>query len=156
MATTTISTAAIEAAIRDRLLSFTDPAGDSIADYLGQRLYIDAAPHTVTFPHAVMRFLPLTQDPEYAGERIQADLEVQVYARTDADRLTVKAVGDLIEQATLRWIHNDSGDGLMFTRTRTRQVLPPFTAPADSEVSGERHLISLVVWPHFLLQHRTT
>jgi hypothetical protein len=156
MATTTVSTAAIEDAIRARVLAFADPLGAVVGDYIGTRLYIDAPPATVTFPHAVMRYLPTFQDPDMSEERIQAELEIQVYGRTDAQRLRVKAVGDLIEQAFLRWRHNDSGDGLIFTRTRLRQPLPPASAPADSEVSGERHLISLVVWPHFLLQHSAT
>ena len=155
-ATTTVSTTAIENALRARILAFADPSGATVGDYLGTRLYIDAVPADVQFPHALMRYLPTFQDPAHDEARVQAELEILVYGRTDAQRATVKLVGDLIEQAFIRWRHNDSGDGLMFSRQRTRQGLPAFPAPADSEVSGERHLISLVVWPHFLLQHSAT
>lgn len=155
MATTTISTEAIENALRTAILAYTVGSAD-VGDYIGTRLYIDAPPDDVTFPYALMRYLPATPNPEYPQERIQAELEIQVFGRTDAQRLTVKAVGDLLEQCFLRYRHNDNNQGMMFSRHRARTVLPAFTAPADSEVSGERHLISLVVWPHFLLQHSAT
>jgi hypothetical protein len=60
-------------------------------------------------------------------------------------------VADRMDQAMLRY--TDAASGLVGAWGRTRQALPAFKEPADSDVVQIMLEYTLVVWPAYLTQY---
>lgn len=145
----TASTDAIATTLRTHLLTF-EPAPDAgtLGDVLGERLYRDAAPDSPTYPYGVMRLINRVVDGAYNGDRESMDLEVQLFHRPRRATATLETAADRCDIAMQRYA--DASDGLLFSRERTRDTLPPFPEPADREVVQIRLVYPLVAWPTYL------
>lgn len=153
MANSTAATGDIYALLRNALLTFEPETGPSLATLLGSRMYAVRAPETPVFPYVTLRLLSQDRSGAYNGVRKTAMLEVQLVGKPWAQLRELETAADVVEEAfgELRYIT----DGLLFSRSTSRDTLPPFGSPADSEVCTIRVVASLIIWPRFLTQYTT-
>lgn len=150
------STEAILAVIRTRLLTFVDADGATLADTIGQRLWLYAPPGGTAnqWPFGVLGFLPLRRTGAYNGERVQGQVELMLWSRprTAANAKALEAAADRCEAAFLRWANTDA-DGLLFSRGGTRATLPVPAEPADRDTYAIRLTFDVIAWPQYLTQY---
>jgi hypothetical protein len=160
----TESTTALEAALRTRLLTFEPLGGEGdVAGELGStvsgagidgKLYWDRAPDNITsttpIRWGVLRLKNRRASDENA-EREVADLEVMLYARPRSQKATLEGIADRMDQAMRRY--RDMSSGVIGCVGRTRNTLPPFKEPADSDVVQIMLEYTLVLWPAYLIQY---
>ncbi len=151
MATT--STTAIEDQLRTRLLTFEPMGGGStLSTLLSDRLYITQAPDDVDqSAWAVMRLKNRRTDPETAGERERAELEVQFFARPRSRESALNAMADVVDAAMLRY--RDHSAGVVASQHRLRHTLPVMGGPVDREVVQIVCTYGLILWPTYLTQY---
>jgi hypothetical protein len=165
----TDSTTGLEAVLRTRLLTFEPLDGSgTVASALGStqtgagsdgNLYWDRAPDNLD------RIMAAQGDPLRWGvlrlknrrtggdgmERDMMELEVMLYGRPRSQKAALDGVADRMDQAMLRY--TDAASGLVGAWGRTRQALPAFKEPADSDVVQIMLEYTLVVWPAYLTQY---
>lgn len=149
--TTTESTGHIYALLRETLLNFVPQAGYSLTTLLGSRLYAVRAPETPEFPYGTLRLMEQQRSGAYNGVRKQAMLEVQLVGKPWAQLRDLEIAADVVEEAFGEFRYTT--DGLLFSRSTSRDTLPPLGSPADSEVCTIRVVASLVIWPRFLTRY---
>ena len=149
----TTSTANIWRTVRSRILGYQPPSGATLQTRLGGRFYMVQAPDDADWPHAIGR-LTLPSSGAYNGERLEGELELQIYDRPRSKAEALEDMADVADQAMLRYA--DATSGLIFSRERRRDTLPAFLPPADREVVAIRLVYQLVVWPLYLTQHASS
>jgi hypothetical protein len=165
----TESTTGLEAVIRSRLLEF-EPLGGigSVAIELGStesgagqdgNLYWDRAPDNLDRIMATLG-LPLRwgvlrlknwRDIPGQSEGKLTELEVMLYGRPRSQRATLQGIADRMDQAMVRWV--DAENGVVASSTSTRNTLPPFKEPADSDIVQVMLEYTLRVYPAYLTQY---
>ena len=140
----TASTVQIYATIRDALLAYTSPSGDTLADFVDTRIWVRAAPERPVFPYLTLR-LDRTSQAAYNGYREVAVLEVQAVGKPDSQLPLVESAMDIVDQCLTALTANNSG--LMVGRSRLRQTMPQITEPADSSVAAVVANYDLYLWP---------
>jgi hypothetical protein len=139
--------------LRNRLLNFTQQGtGLKLQSIIGTRLYYIQIPdNNDTWPCASYRFINRITSGAYNGDRETADLEVMIFGRPRSQQQTVEDAADICDEAMLRYI--DSTSGLIFSRSRQRDSLPPFDDPADREIVAVRLAYPCVIWPRYLTKY---
>jgi hypothetical protein len=165
----TESTTGIEAVIRTRLLTF-EPLGGAttVADELGStasgagqdgNLYWDRAPDNIDrlmldlglpLRWGVMRLKNWRDIPGQSEGKL-TELEVMLYGRPRSQRATLQGIADRMDQAMVRYV--DAENGVVAASTSTRNTLPPFKEPADSDVVQVMLEYTLRVYPAYLTQY---
>lgn len=153
----TESTAALYALIRERLLGFQPRSGAMLSTVLDD-LWIVQAPDDAAFPYGTLRFINTNADGATNGDRQTMDAELMLYAQPRSRLSALEGYADVADQAMLRWQAYLPRVGilpvsLVFTRERSRYSLPPAPPPADREICGIRCVYPLVVWPSYLTQY---
>lgn len=141
------STVQIYATIRDHLIRYTSPScGERLEDFIGEpeRIYVRAVPTPVAFPYITL-LLNRTSQSAYNGYREVATLEVQCIGKPESQLPLVESAMDIVDQCLTSL--TDPRSGLMVGRSRTRQTIPQFTTPADSNVVGVLSVYDLYLWP---------
>lgn len=151
--TTSTSTGNLYALLREALLGFSPAAGYSLQTLLGERLYITQAPETPVFPYGTLRLIDQQRSGAYNGMRKAALLEIQLVGKPWAQLRDLETAADVIEEAFGEFRYTT--DGLLFSRSTSRDTLPPLGTPADSQVCTIRIVASLIVWPRFLTRYTT-
>lgn len=143
------STVGIYATIRALLLNYTGPGGQRLTDLVGDpaRVYVRAQPEPPVFPYLTL-LLSRTSDAAYNGYRETWQLEVQALGRPDAQLPVVESAMDLVDQCLTTW--TDARAGLTVARARTRQTMPVFTSPAESQTVGVVSTFTCYAWPQVL------
>jgi len=148
----TTSTAGIVKALRAHLLAFDPPGAQGPASaVLADRLYM-AQPDTLAYPYGLIRLMGRTVTPGSHGERETADLEIMLHERPRRLLERLEGIADAFDQAMQRYTAADAGHtlGIVFSRVRRRDTLPPFSNPADRDVAQIRLVYPLTIWPGFL------
>lgn len=140
----TASTTQIYGTIRDALIAYTSPSTDTLADFVGTRIWVRAAPASPVFPYLTLR-LDRTSLPAYNGYRETAILEVQAVGKPDSQLPLVESAMDIVDQCLTSLTASSSG--LMVGRSRNRQTVPQLTDPADSSVVAVVSNFELYLWP---------
>lgn len=145
----TVSWNAIEDTIRDRLLTWANVNGVTLASVLTGGLWIQAAPIGPQ-PGLWGTFRIIGAETGLTGisGRDTFVVEVMLIGRPSDKMPLLNLCADLCDGAMLGWI--DSTSGLLFTRKRQRDTVPPFDDPADREVRQIRLLYPFVAWPRYL------
>ena len=164
----TDSTTALEATLRSRLLTFVPlSAAGTVASALGTttgagssgNLFWGRAPDNIdqrltgsTDPirWGVLRLKNRRASAENA-ERELVELEVLLFGRPWNQRATLEAAADTMDAAMLRY--TDAESGLLGVYGRTRNLLPPFSEPARSDVVQIMLEYTLVVWRADLIEY---
>ena len=145
--------------IRTRLLTFVPMVGATLAVRLGTlassgsdgKLYLMEAPENVTFPYAVMKPYGTglsREDGKFSGQK---QIEIQIYHTPRDMEATIRAMGDVIEQAWRHWV--DGGNGVVFATGKPERQTIKFEPPADREMIAERLVLSYVSYPLYLTQY---
>ena len=74
-----------------------------------------------------------------------------LYARPRSQKATLEGIADRMDQAMYRY--RDAASGFAGTIGKTRNTLPPFKEPADSDVVQIMLEYTLVLWPAYLTQY---
>lgn len=143
----TTSTTAIYGTLRKRLIDYVSPSADTLAGFVGTRIWVRAAPADPVFPYLTLR-LDRVSLPEFNGYRETAILEVQGVGKPDSQLPLVESAMDIVDQAMTSLTASSSG--LMVCRGRTRQTVPQLTDPADSSVVAVVTNYELFLWPRVL------
>jgi hypothetical protein len=165
----TESTTGLEAVLRTRLLTFEPLDGSgTVASALGStqtgagadgNLYWDRAPDNLDRIMAaqgdplrwgVLRLKNWRDIPGQSEGKL-TELEVMLYGRPRSQRATLQGVADRMDQAMVRWV--DADNGVVASSTSTRNTLPPFKEPADSDVVQVMLEYTLRVYPAYLTQY---
>lgn len=165
----TASTTALEATLKERLLTFEPLGGGAtVADALGRTpsgsgqdgaLYWERPPDNIdqTLKNAglplqwgVLRLTNRRASDENA-EREVADLEVMLFGRPRSRKAALEGIADTMDQAMRRY--RDAASGFLGCVGRTRTTLPPFAEPADNDVVQIMVTYTLVLWPAYLTQY---
>jgi hypothetical protein len=165
----TESTTELETALRTRLLEF-EPLGGigTVATELGStasgagqdgNLYWDRAPDNLDRIMATLG-LPLRwgvlrlknwRDIPGQSEGKLTELEVMLYGRPRSQRATLQGIADRMDMAMVRYV--DASSGVLASSVSTRNTLPPFKEPADSDVVQIMMEYTLRVYPAYLTQY---
>jgi hypothetical protein len=160
----TESTVDLRAALRTRLLTFSPLGGGGpvstalggTASGSGQdgKLYWDRAPDNITdttpIRWGVLRLKNRRRQTDNP-EREVAELEVMLYARPRSLAGGLEGIADTMDQAMMRY--RDMTSGVICSSAATRNTLPPFKEPADSDVVQIMLEYTLVLWPAYLTQY---
>jgi hypothetical protein len=165
----TESTTELETALRTRLLEF-EPLGGigTVATALGStasgagqdgNLYWDRAPDNLDRLMAdlglplrwgVLRLKNWRDIPGQSEGRL-VELEVMLYGRPRSQRATLQGIADRMDMAMVRYV--DASSGVLASSVSTRNTLPPFKEPADSDVVQVMMEYTLRVYPAYLTQY---
>lgn len=149
------TTEAVYDTIRTRLFGFDREGGGAtpvpLSSALTGGLYIVQPPDNVVYPYGVMRLQGRETSGDYNGDRETMECEVLLFDRHRGDQMTLENIADWCDEALLRY--KNVANGLMFTRSRQRDSLPPGINPTDHEVVGIRLVYPFVVWPQYLTQY---
>jgi len=140
----TASTTQIYGTIRKALIDYVSPSTDTLAGFVGTRIWVRAAPADPVFPYLTLR-LDRTSLSSFNGYRETAILEVQGVGKPDSQLPLVESAMDIVDQCLTALTANASG--LMVGRGRTRQTVPQLTDPADSSVVAVVANYELYLWP---------
>ena len=143
----TASTAQIYKTLRDALLTYDNPNDQLLTEFVGERVYVRAAPSSPVFPYLTLR-LDRVSLPAFNGYRETAILEVQGVGKPESQLPLVESAMDIVDQAMTSLTASSSG--LMVCRGRTRQTVPQLTDPADSSVVAVVANYELFLWPRVL------
>jgi hypothetical protein len=165
----TESTVDLRSTLRNRLLTFVPlGGGETVASALGStdsgasadgNLFYDRASDNIDkklresnlpLQWGVMRLKNRRASDENA-EREVAELEVMLYARPRRLSGAMESIADTMDQAMRRY--RDMSSGVIGCVGRTRNTLPPFKEPADSDVVQIMLEYTLVLWPAYLIQY---
>lgn len=149
----TATTAAIYALLRETALAFEDLTGDSLTS-LGVPMYIGTGPAAPDWarPYVIMRLFNRTTSGNTHGQREEMQLELQVFGRPrGVQAQPVEQVGDILDGWLLQY--RSAVAGLMFSKSRTRDTLPTFSDPADREVYQIRLVAAVTVWSQLFTQY---
>jgi hypothetical protein len=149
----TRSTTALYALLRDSMRAFQDPDGNSL-DSLDVEIYCGTAPAQPSWahPYGVCRLVNRSTSGDTHGQRETMSLELQFFGRPRGTAAAlVEQAGDVVDGWLLQF--RSAVAGLVFSKGRTRDTLPPFADPADREVYQIRIVAALVVWPQLLTQY---
>jgi len=149
----TSSTQAIYALLRKGLLEFVGPNGVSLKSIIGERMYVSRAPDQPTFPFATLRLSEQQRTGEYQGMRKTAMMEIMLVGRPWLMLEDLEHGADLVEQSLLNFHYKR--DGLIFSRSSTRDTIPPMSSPADAEVCMVRIVANVIIWPQYLTRYTT-
>jgi hypothetical protein len=140
----TRSSASLYATLRRALLDARTEAGSSIVDLLGgPNIYYATLPEGPVYPYIALRALRETAGANGFRERIE--LEVQVIAWPQSQARLAEEIADYVDRVFLGY--TESGSGLVFSRSRTRQTLPAFSEPADRDRVGVLLQYAFLAWP---------
>ena len=140
----TASTTQIYGTLRKHLIDYVSPSTDTLAGFVGTRIWVRSAPADPVFPYLTIR-LDRTSLPAYNGYRETAILEVQGVGKPDSQLPLVESAMDIVDQAMTSLTARSSG--LIVGRSRTRQTAPQLTDPADSSVVAVIANYELYLWP---------
>jgi len=140
----TASTTQIYGTLRKHLIDYVSPSTDTLAGFVGTRIWVRSAPADPVFPYLTLR-LDRTSLPAYNGYRETAILEVQGVGKPDSQLPLVESAMDIVDQAMTSL--TDRSSGLIVGRGRTRQTVPQLTDPADSSVVAVVANYELYLWP---------
>ena len=140
----TASTTQIYGTLRKHLIDYVSPSTDTLAGFVGTRIWVRSAPADPVFPYLTIR-LDRTSLPAYNGYRETAILEVQGVGKPDSQLPLVESAMDIVDQAMTSLTARSSG--LIVGRGRTRQTVPQLTDPADSSVVAVIANYELYLWP---------
>jgi hypothetical protein len=143
----TTSTDAIYGTIRKRLIDYVSPSTDTLAGFVGTRIWVRSAPADPLFPYLTLR-LDRTSLAEFNGYRETASLEIQAVGKPESQLPLVESAMDIVDQALTSYTAATSG--LIVGRSRTRQTMPQMTDPADSAVVAVVATYELFFWPRVL------
>lgn len=158
----TASSVAILQAIRTRLLTFTPQTGSTLAVLLGTltgagsdgKLYLNAAPDTVTYPYGVLRLIGRDPDGD-DGRFLQKPIaELHFYHRPRSNTAACEALADRVEEAWHHWVAT-TGD-IISARAIEGRVTITFSDPADRELVCVRMLLPFRVAPSYLTRYAAT
>ena len=157
-----MSTAALEIALRNRLLTFARLGGaDSLNDLLGGtedgsgtdgKLYREKAPDSVSGPYGVMTLRNRRADSENPEAEL-AELEVQFYVRNWANRSTLNDAADAADEAMRDYRAVSDEAGVIACWARKRSAMGPAREPADSDLVQILCVYTLRLWPANLIQY---
>jgi len=147
----TASTTQLYGTIRKHLLDYVSPSSDTLAGFVGTRVWVRAAPADPVFPYLTLR-LDRVSLPAYNGYRETAILEVQGVGKPDSQLPLVESAMDIVDQAMASL--SLASSGLMVSRGRTRQTVPQLTDPADSSVVAVVANYEMFLWPRVLTSLR--
>lgn len=159
-----MSTAAIEIALRTRLLTFSRLAGDTLNDILrgteegagtDGKLYREKVPDNVTGPFGVMSLKNRRRDSENPQAEL-ADLEVQFFVRNWANRSTLNEAADAADEAMANFREVSDGAGVIAVWAAKRSAMGPWKEPADADVVQIMCVYTLRLWPAYLVQYHST
>lgn len=143
------STVQIYATIRRGLLEYESPQGERLSDFIGRdpRVYVRAQPEPAVFPYLTL-LLNRTSLAAFNGYRETALLEVQAIGKPESQLPLVESAMDLVDQCLTAW--TDARAGLTVGRSRTRQTVPMFSTPAESQTVAVIATYELFLWPSVL------
>ena len=156
-----MSTAAIEVALRNRLLTFDRLTGDRLNDILGGaeegsgtdgKLYRGKVPDNVAGPFGVMRLMNRRRDSENPQAEL-AELEVQFYVRNWANRATLNDAADAADEAMANYRAVSVEAGVIACWGAKRSDIGPWKEPADADVVQIMCVYTLRLWPANLIQY---
>jgi hypothetical protein len=148
----TVSTAALYATIRNRILTQPDVSdGVTMASIVDDRLYHVTAPDNAASPYGVFT-LKSPQDSD-AGIRVVSTLEIMWFGRPRRSQADIEALGDRTLGVLKGWA--DASSGMLFIGNATSESLPAFRAPADRELVQVRVVATLTAYPVFLTRLST-
>lgn len=140
----TASTVQLYATLRQQLLAYESSQTEMLEDFVGDRVWVRAAPDNPVFPYLTLR-LDRTSLSAFNGYRETAVLEVQAVGRPDSQLPLVESAMDIVDQCLTGLTLSSSG--LVVGRSRMRQTIPQMTDPADSAVVGVVSNFELYLWP---------
>lgn len=142
----TASTVQIYATIRQALLDYSSPQDERLVDFMQQepRVYVRAQPEPAVFPYLTLRLNRVSQ-AAYNGYRETALLEVQGIGKPESQLPLVESMMDLVDQCLTAWTFTSSG--LAVGRSRTRDTIPMFSTPAESQTVAVVGTYTLYLWP---------
>jgi len=143
----TTSTTAIYGTLRKRLIDYVSPSADTLAGFVGTRIWVRAAPADPVFPYLTLR-LDRVSLPAFNGYRETAILEVQCLGKPESQIALVESAMDVVDQCLTGL--TDARSGLVCARSRSRQTIPLLTDPADSAVVGVVANYDFFLWPRVL------
>ena len=141
------STVQIYSTIRKNLLEYVSPDGHQLSEFVGERIYVRAAPEPAQFPYMIL-LLTRTSLTAYNGYRETALLDVQCIGKPESQLPMVESAMDLADQCLTAY--TDARSGIMVGRSRTRNTIPMFSDPADSRVVGVISQYTFYLWPKVL------
>lgn len=131
----------------DRLMAYVDPAGRSLATYLGAgsaaRLYVRLTPDAIQYPYVALRCSAET-DPELANLRSHITIEAHCVGR--ADDGTTEQIADLVEGALLTWLEASAALGVTFGQTSRRETAEPLSDAANRDLTEATVWVTCVSW----------
>jgi hypothetical protein len=116
-------------------------------------MYVSRAPDQPTFPFATLRLSEQQRTGEYQGMRKTAMMEIMLVGRPWLMLEDLEHGADLVEQSLLNFHYKR--DGLIFSRSSTRDTIPPMSSPADAEVCMVRIVANVIIWPQYLTRYTT-
>lgn len=143
----TASTVQIYSTLRRALLDYVSSDNQTLAQFVGDRIYVRAQPEPAQFPYITI-LMDRTSLPAYNGYRETALLEVQCIGKPESQLPLVETAMDIVDQCLTAY--SDPSSGLMVGRSRTRQTIPQMTDPADSSVVGVIGTYEFFLWPRVL------
>ena len=146
---TTDTTANLTKQLIGLALDTANAAGTTARSLIGARAYINRPPDNATYPFAVARLYNYRTDPSFDNTRCTATLELVVFARPRTTAQTAEQIADVLCQAFARM--RVATSGILSCNGVTRDTLPEFHEPADSDVTAIRVTAALIVWPILLL-----
>lgn len=159
-----MSTAAIEIALRERLLTFDRLSGDRLNVILGGtedgsgtdgKLYRGKVPDNVTGPFGVMRLMNRRRDSENPQAEL-AELEVQFFVRNWANRSLLNDAADAADEAMANFRQVSDEAGVIAVWGARRSDVGPWKEPADADVVQIMCVYTLRLWPAYLVQYHDT
>lgn len=147
---TTTSTSEIYTQLRTAILAFNPISGTSVSGSLGQRFYVVQAPDGATFPYGTLRLTNnRTNNSDGLKNRIEADLEIMIYAKPRSQQPVLENIADKIDAAMLTY--RDSSSGLVYCPgSRLRDSIPSISDPADREVVTILLRYPVIIWPSYI------
>ena len=122
--------------------------GGTVREMIGARLYVRRPPDNATYPYGVVN-LALRTDPAYDNTRLTGTFECTIFTRPLTRAEEAEEIADRVMQALAGY--RSASRGLVYATGITRDALPVFRDPADSEVTGIRVAAALAVWPQLLI-----
>lgn len=151
----TASSIDLYATLRKILVDFVDVDSATLATILGSadQVWTRAPKQPPVFPYLTL-LLDRDTTAGFNGYRETARLEVQVIGKPESQLLLTERALDLVDRCMLSLLY--TSDGLMTCRSRQRQTLPPFTAPAEVGTVGARGTYDLLLWTRSLTRRRSS
>lgn len=131
----------------DRLIAYSDGAGRTLADYIGnnpKRLYVRVAPDAISCPYVVLRASDATPDVEFSNLRAHITFEARCIHR--AEDGNVEQIADLVEEALLTWQESSPTLGLTRGQSSRRESVEPEKDSSNRDLAEVIVYVTCVSW----------